>query len=305
MAVLPNGKAHIQTILKTSMALENAQLLVVLNQHNIALLFADYLRSQGIANEVQHTQQGFAIFCQVADLERAHQLFQEFIENPDDAKYQSLAWQSSKVTDVKHSNKSLLDVFKENFVAHAGVLTLIIFAACWLVFLLSYFGFARDVFSQLRFFSHLDLSLLFSEPYRLLTPALFHFSLLHIAFNTLWWWQLGGDIEKRLGTGSLIHIFLLTAIISNLGQYLVSGPNFGGLSGVVYGLFGYVWWFGWLRPEQGLSLSNNIVGFLLIWLVLGFVDILPINMANTAHLLGLITGCLLAFFKVQKLKSAA
>jgi GlpG protein len=80
---------------------------------------------------------------------------------------------------------------------------------------------------------------------------------------------------------------------------MVTGANFGGLSGVVYALVGFVWWFGYLAPEQGLSLAKPIVAFLLFWLVLGFVDLLPVNLANTAHLLGLISGCLLALFTVK------
>ena len=114
----------------------------------------------------------------------------------------------------------------------------------------------------------------------------------------MWWWQLGGAVEKALGKGVLLHLLLLSAMSSNVGQYLVSGANFGGLSGVVYGLVGFVWWMGWLAPEKGLFLSKPLVGFLLFWLLLGYADVLPINMANTAHLLGLISGCLLALLQV-------
>ena len=160
-----------------------------------------------------------------------------------------------------------------------------------------------EIFSSFQFYRQLSLEGFLSEPLRILTPAFFHFSLLHITFNTLWWWQLGGDIERQLGKGSLIHVLLLTAVVSNLGQFMVSGPNFGGLSGVVYGLFGYVWWLGWLLPEKCLSLSKPIIGFMLFWLLLGYTSFMPINVANTAHLLGLISGCCLAYFKVLRLKS--
>ena len=53
-------------------------------------------------------------------------------------------------------------------------------------------------------------------------------------------------------------------------------------------LVGYVWWYSWLAPGKGLYLSKPVIGFLLFWLVLGFVGVLPVNMANTAHLLGII-----------------
>ena len=116
-------------------------------------------------------------------------------------------------------------------------------------------------------------------------------------------YKMYGSIEKELGKGTLINLFLVSAIFSNLGQFFVSGANFGGLSGVVYALVGFVWWYGYLAPEKGLSLSKPIIGFLLFWLVLGFLDILPVNVANTAHLLGLISGCLLAVYSVKFVKN--
>jgi len=128
---------------------------------------------------------------------------------------------------------------------------------------------------------------------------------MHIVFNTMWWWQIGGQIERVLGKGALLNLFFISAVISNLGQFLVSGPNFGGLSGVVYALFGYIWWYDWLAPEKGLNISKPIVGFLLFFMLLGFADILPVTMANTAHLLGLVSGCGLAWFKIKVAKNSA
>lgn len=275
-------------------------MLVLIHQHNIALLFCNYLNSQAINAEIKEQDNGFAIFCSPDDITQAQLLFEQFIQEPNHARYQNAAWQASQISDVKQSEPSLTQDFKHNFFAHAGFFTLSVFAGCWLIFILSYLGFAREIFAQFHFFSALSTDVLLSEPYRLITPALFHFSLMHIAFNTLWWWQLGGDIERVLGKASLLHIFILSALISNLGQFLVSGPNFGGLSGVVYALFGYVWWLGWLKPELGLNISKHIVGLLLVWMLLGFADVLPVKMANTAHLLGLVVGCLLAWFKAQK-----
>ena len=49
-------------------------------------------------------------------------------------------------------------------------------------------------------------------------------------------------------------------------------------------------------------ISKPIIGFLLFWLVLGYVDVLPVNMANTAHLLGLVSGCLLAAVNIFLMK---
>lgn len=73
-----------------------------------------------------------------------------------------------------------------------------------------------------------------------------HFSLMHILFNLLWWWYLGGAVEKRIGSGKLVVITIISALLSGFVQHQVSGPWFGGLSGVVYALMGYVW----LRGER-------------------------------------------------------
>ena len=45
-------------------------------------------------------------------------------------------------------------------------------------------------------------------------------------------------------------------------------------------------------PQLNLSIPNPILAFMLIWLVLGFVQPF-LAIANTAHLVGLVSGVLL------------
>lgn len=276
--------------------------LVKVSQHNIALLFANYLTSINIHAKVEQEGSEYIIFCQNSEIDQAKNIFAEFIADPYQDKYQQAAWNSGEIADVNDNSPSLITSFKQQFLAHAGWVTLTVFSLCWLVFIASVLGLARPAFQLLHFYPELTLDAFLESPLRLLGPALFHFSWLHIVFNTMWWWQLGGSVERILGKGALINLFLVTALFSNLGQFIVTGPNFGGLSGVVYGLVGYVWWYGWLAPEKGLMISKPIIGFLLFWLVLGYVDVLPVNMANTAHLLGLVSGCLLAAVNILLMK---
>lgn len=279
--------------------------LVRVNQHNIALLFCNYLQTQGLIAQIQQEGDEFVIFCQQADLVFAREEFDKFIAQPNHERYQNAAWQNAQVTRVTPHTSSLLHSFKSQFLAHAGWVTLSVFVCCWLVFLGANLGWETELFYFFQFFPQLSLDYLFAEPYRLLGPALYHFSWLHIIFNTMWWWQLGGAIEHQQSKMHLVNVFLLSAIVSNLGQFFVSGANFGGLSGVVYGLVGYTWFMGWLAPEKGLSISRPILGFLLFWLLLGFTNILPVNIANTAHLLGLLSGCALAYLTVFLDKKSA
>ncbi|SEL50228.1 GlpG protein [Colwellia chukchiensis] len=276
--------------------------LVKVRQQNIALLFCDYLKSHQVQTQVVKETDGFVIYCQQDQYEFARQEFEQFIANPSHAKYQQAAWHNGNITALDDNTPSLLSSFKAQFFQHAGGVTLVVFALCWAAFMLSNFGWAQAVFYHLQFYPTLSVEAMLQAPHRLLGPAFIHFSWLHIAFNTMWWWQLGGSIERLLGSTNLFALLVVSALVSNVGQYLVDGPNFGGLSGVVYALVGYVWWYGWLMPEKGLALSTPIIGFMLFWLLLGYTSFMPINVANTAHLLGLVSGCLFAYGKFCQTK---
>ncbi len=129
--------------------------------------------------------------------------------------------------------------------------------------------------------------------WRLITPIFVHFGLLHILFDMWWLYDLGRAVESRKGHWKLLGIVLLCGVVGNLGQYLWSGADFGGMSGVVYGLLGYLWIKGRLQPHEQLGVQPVIVWFMLGWLVLCMTGMIgPI--ANGAHLMGLITGVLIA-----------
>ncbi len=141
--------------------------------------------------------------------------------------------------------------------------------------------------------------------WRLLTPVLLHFGVFHIAFNGLWLWELGRRIEWFGGSVHLLQVILITALASNITQYLWDGPSlFGGLSGVVYGLLGYLWIRHKLSPHPATRLPPGILGFMLFWLLIcmsGVVSaLLGSGVANAAHagglLMGMILGAIFGFF---------
>jgi GlpG protein len=146
--------------------------------------------------------------------------------------------------------------------------------------------------------------------WRWLSPVFLHFSEFHLGFNLLWWWLLGKQIESLQGSRVLLLLLVITGVGSNLAQYLMTGIQFGGLSGVVYALAGYVWWLGLRRPQWGLQLPAGVMLQLVIWLVLGFTGWLSAvigHMANAAHLSGLLLGwfaamLMMAFQRVMHVK---
>lgn len=276
--------------------------LVAFSKEQPARLLTVYLLEQGIQAEYQHLANEYAhavMLLESSEQMKAKKLAEEFVLNPNNEKYQTAAWQSGETVNLTPEKsisaaKTLYDLKQAPFTAS-------ILAICLLFYLMAMVGVSAPYY----WLKIQPISMLVDtgQWWRVLGPALIHFSVLHIAFNLLWWWSLGKQIEQTFGMSSLFLLFVFSAVVSNVAQLLVSGPNFGGLSGVVYGLVGCVWWLGWLKPSWGLSLPKPIIGFLLVWLVVGYIDILPVHMANTAHTVGLICGCLFAWFLVATTKN--
>jgi GlpG protein len=139
------------------------------------------------------------------------------------------------------------------------------------------------------------------EVWRLVTPAFLHFSWPHIIMNLLALSHFGGMIEDRRGTARLAAMFLLFAVVSNIGQAVWSPANpFGGLSGVLFGLFGYLWMMTHFRPDSGLAIRSETIMFTLIFFAVCIASSLeglaptlgqwlpPV--ANAAHTAGLVAG---------------
>jgi rhomboid protease GlpG len=135
------------------------------------------------------------------------------------------------------------------------------------------------------------------EFWRLITPDFLHFSLLHITFNLLMFWVLGGQVERRKGWLSLLTLIIVVSLVSNVAQLLDGDYFFGGLSGVVYGLFGFCWV--WSRYDSSVFMPDALFRFALVWLIIGYTPLTEWvglgRMANSAHLYGLLSGLVWAW----------
>ncbi|TXY10796.1 rhomboid family intramembrane serine protease GlpG [Vibrio mimicus] len=276
------------------------QLLTTLNNPRAAQAFIDYMAAHQIDIQMMPDASGqfslWVLHDQHIDVAQAE--LQAFLQNPYDRKYQAASWDvaDQKRPQFHYASPNLLSLIK----AKAGAFTLFIMALCIAIFALQTFGAGDAIFNALHFPAQASQQW---QIWRWVSHALLHFSVMHIAFNLLWWWQFGGDLEQRLGSLKLIKLFIVSAIISGAGQYWVEGANFGGLSGVVYALAGYLWVLGQRAPQLGLSIPRSLMGFMLIWLVLGFVQPF-MAIANTAHLAGLISGVILAWMDTKRNQDA-
>ncbi|MDK3164618.1 rhomboid family intramembrane serine protease GlpG [Aeromonas caviae] len=261
--------------------------LLVLGDARMAQALVDYLATLGIPCELTQSELGVSVW--LADERRLAQAQQEvkrFLSEPNHPRYMEASWQSGHADARIDYSKGMTDPVTD-FLHQAGPLTLVVIIACLAIYALDAIG--LPIFDELAF--HPTLAQFTDwQAWRYVTPAFIHFSVLHLVFNLLWWWYLGGQIEQRLGSGKLFILLIVGAALPNIAEFFASGPRFGGLSGVVYALLGYSWLRTRLQPDCGLAMPPALMGFMLIWLVLGFLDMLGTPTANMAHLVGLLVG---------------
>ncbi|WP_299796955.1 rhomboid family intramembrane serine protease GlpG [uncultured Shewanella sp.] len=256
-----------------------------------AQALVDYLKGQKIDCQVVPAEQGVILMVtHDRDSARASMEYQKFIQNPYDEKYLKASWDNGD-SSVKFDYGAPTLQLLTQFVTGAGPLTLSVICTCIVIFTAFNLGFANPIYEFLSFFTAVPGSEL-TDVWRLFTPSLMHFSALHIIFNLLWWWYLGGKIENKLGITPLLTLLLVAGTLPNILQYYMGGPHFGGLSGVVYGVVGYTWLMGVKRPEKGIGLPPAYMGFMMLWLIFGFTDMFGLSIANGAHLGGLAIGLL-------------
>lgn len=251
--------------------------------------FSDYLSVNNIQHKVEKLDNRYVIYVASEQHQVSHEMFTDFIHNPNQSKFLDASWHVNQPQDNSaFDGSSETDLGLARIWNNTGWFTKLVTLICISIYIAFYFGYSQVIFNALSF--KLDLL----QPYRLFTPILMHLDTLHLVFNITWWWYLGGKIEKSLSAFWLINLTLLSALLSNSMQAILVSSNFAGISGVVYALTGFTWLYGRNRPNNDIQLPNNIFVFLLIWMGLGFIDLLPINMANWAHLFGLIAGLISA-----------
>lgn len=261
----------------------------------MAQAFVDYMATRGIQLRVEHDNHYTVWLDDDSKVNLVENELSQFIRDPNHPRYQAASWHSGSTSSgIHYQGSSLLANIRER----AGPLTLSVMVMCIVVFVLMQIFGDQTVMSLL---SWPDADQHF-ELWRWFTHALLHFSILHITFNLMWWWYLGGAVEKRLGSGKLFVILLISALLSGWMQSKYSGVMFGGLSGAVYALMGYAWLRGERDPQSGIYLERGLMAFAVVWLVVGYMGWFGLSIANAAHVTGLLVGLAMAFVDTRHVK---
>ncbi|MBY8343728.1 rhomboid family intramembrane serine protease [Streptomyces spinosirectus] len=130
--------------------------------------------------------------------------------------------------------------------------------------------------------------------YRMLTAMFLHGSYIHILFNMLSLWWIGGPLEAALGRARYLALYFVSGLAGSALTYLIAAPNQPslGASGAIFGLFGatavllrrlrYD-----MRPVIALLVINLIFTF-------GWS-----NIAWQAHIGGLVAGVITGYAMVH------
>ena len=293
--------------------------------------FTAFLLTQGISAVAEPETNWWTVWVRDEDqVSPAREALEEFRRNPDDPRYHGVLREASAVLQAEAKRRELA---RKNVIPVGGgrwgqpglratPLTAVVIALCAVLFVLS--GFGRDDASvamrSLQFcdvhhtlqdnwdpnrFPDRLIDLRRGEWWRLVTPIFLHGDVLHLVFNMIMFHIFARVIEVRKGAAVLGVLILLIALPSNAAQGLApatwgtlsGGPFFLGMSGVVYGLMGYLWMKTVYDSGSGLSVSAGTVVFLLGWMTIGFTGVLQstLPMANLAHDGGLLAGMIVGY----------
>ncbi len=223
--------------------------------------FSDYLLSLGITSKVEPDNGQWAIWVHDEnEIPRSRQELEQFQAEPQDPRYsaaEQTARQARRAAAEKKRQveRNFIDMRNEwNNPWRRRPVTMVMIVFSVLVYVGA--GFSPEEL----FISTNDklTEIKNGEVWRLVTPIFWHANFLHIAFNMFWLYDLGSLVERRIGSFLYVLLVLAVAVSSNYAQFMATGPAFGGMSGVVYGLFGYAWVRGRLDPTCGLYLRRTL-----------------------------------------------
>jgi len=267
------------------------------------LRFSQYLRYQAIAHRIteESGQQIVWVETEIKAREVSLLLKDWSFEEASDAESSSPRTTNANLARWKNN---FLHTLVSAFLS--SPLTLSLLVICLIVAVVSELGYEAQRVSWLFFPSIASdglFSLLadidsFTEVVRSFTPMFLHFGELHLVFNMLWLWYFGKQLESSHPKFLFLLLILLTSFASNSSQYLYSGTNnFGGMSGVVYGLVGYTWLVHTFMPRSTLLINSNM--FVVFVIALIAMEVVASSwIATAAHVGGLLTGLIVGVVTV-------
>ena len=259
--------------------------------------FCNYLAQEGIESRAQGRSDRFHIWVIDNSHEKKAKIYlQRFFENPASFVTQTAGAQSSQHKERKRNRAEFQKRQLSSLLKAPVNLTLI-----GISIMVAIITFGGDLHSPVLPWLLISAraneflpEVMALELWRLITPVFIHFGLAHLFFNMYAMFLLGTVIELRFGAQFIIFFVLSSGVVGNLAQYMVTdNVLFGGMSGVLYGFFGFLWMKSVFDKHLGVILDRQAIYMMLFYYIICFF--LP-GIANTAHTAGLLYGVVFGYF---------
>jgi rhomboid protease GluP len=141
-------------------------------------------------------------------------------------------------------------------------------------------------------FSGVNLYIMEGEVWRLITPTFMHSGFSHMLFNSFSLVLFGPALERMLGSGRFLFIYLFSGLAANVATLLFEPLTYThvGSSGAIFGLFGYYIAIIIFRKTMMSQQNSQII--LVLCAVSLIMTFLQPEINVIAHLFGLLGGFL-------------
>lgn len=254
-----------------------------------AQVFVDYMATQKVTLMMEKQDQFYVILLEdVSKKEHVEQALSHYIRNPNSPQYLNASWQRGNLRHQITAPRSAS--FWSSIYNRAGPMTLTMVVLVIAVFIYINLFNAQNLIAALEWPSNSSQRW---EVWRWFGFIILQITLVSVVFNVFWWWYLGGMVEKSLGTGKLIVITLISALLTGWMQVKLGSYAYG-LQGVVYALMGYCWLMGQRAPKFGIYLENGMLVIAIIFLVLGYYGVMGSQKLMAPNIVGLVLGLAMA-----------
>jgi rhomboid protease GluP len=189
----------------------------------------------------------------------------------------------------KRKEKAYRDIF------HYGrpVLTFAFLAINIVMFIwIEMVGSSMDPSTLIEYGAKWNPAILEGEYWRLITPMFLHIGWVHLAFNSMALFFLGGAVERIFGSKRFLWMYFFAGFTGALASFAFTPNLSAGASGAIFGCFGALLYFGLKRRNLFFRTMGMDIIFILVFnLGIGFV--VPM-IDNYGHIGGLVGGFMAA-----------